>query len=208
MAGNGNFLLQPAVYPSGIDKTLRTAVIKGNAITALATSPKLYTITSFSITSNVATFTVNNAFTTGGGDVINITGFTGTLFYLNGQYTTNSATATTVLVPLTHANVAATAVVGGITTIAPTYQTGGIPISLNFIDYLGRQKVVGNIGPLATIKWFQAITIAGSAYNYKVNLTGTTPLLLVYSGITQATDASAVPFDTIGFRAEFTFGAF
>ena len=206
MAGNGQYNLQVASYPSGIDKTLRSVVVKGTLVPVVATTGVLDQITAFSITSNVATFTVNNAFTAGGGDVINVTGFTGTLFYLNGQYTTNSATATTVLVPLTHANVTATTA-SGLATIAPTYQTGGLPISY-FINFEGKIQGVGGIGPLATLKWFEAVTINGSAYNYKVNLTGTKPLLLQFSGITQSTDAAAVPFDTVEFRAEYSFGAF
>jgi hypothetical protein len=207
MAGNGQFNLQIAGYPSGIDKTLRSIVLKGTVVPQIATTGVLNQITAFSITSNAATFTVNNSFTTGGGQTINVTGFTGTLFYLNGQYTSTSATSTTLVVPLTHSNVATTAAYG-IATVAPTYQTGGLPISLAFINFEGKTQTVGDLGPLSTIKWFDAESIAGSAYNYKVNLTGTTPLLLVYNGVTQATDASTLPFDTVGFRAEFTFGAF
>lgn len=207
MAGNGTFLLQPGTYQSAVDKSLRSLVLKGSIVPALATGAKLNQITNVALTSNVATLTANNSLTTGGGDVINVTGFTGTLAFINGQYTTSSATSTTIVIPLTHANLASQ-VAYGLATVAPTYQTGGLPISLSFIKPNGISTVVAGIGPLATIKWIEVQTISGSALNYKVNLTGTSPLLLVYSGITQATDASAVPFDMAQFRAEFTFGAF
>lgn len=211
MAGNGQYDLLVANYPSGIDRTERSIVLKGLLVPIVATAGALDSgvfiqITAAQLTTNVLTLTGNNVLTAGGGQVINVSGFTGTLFFLNGQYTVTSATATTIVVPLTHANLALTPA-AGLATVAPTYQTGGLPIG-GFIDFLGRPKVIAGIGPLATIKWFEAVTIAGSANNFKVNLTGTTPVLLQFAGITQATDASAVPFDTVEFRAEWTNGAF
>jgi hypothetical protein len=212
MAGNGQYSLLVANYPSGIDRTQRSIVVKGTLAPIVATASTTdigvwINITAFSITSNVVTFTANNVLTGGGGQVINVYGAPTAFAYLNGQYTVTSATSTTIVAPLTHANVASTPVTA-LATVAPTYQTGGLPISLKFINLFGQQRVIGGIGPLATIKWFEAQTINGSANNFKVNLTGTTPLLLQFAGTTEASDATAVPYDTVAFRAEFTNGAF
>ena len=110
--------------------------------------------------------------------------------------------------PLTHANVAST-VVSALANLAPNYGTGGIPISYAFINAKGQVTPVAGLGPLARAKWLDFHTVSGSAENYKVNQTGvTSDLLLIFTGITQASDATAIPYDQIGFRAEFTFGAF
>jgi hypothetical protein len=206
MAGNATLLLQVGQYPSGIDRTERSIVLKGNVV-PVVTSGTIYTITAFSLTSNVLTLTANNALTTGGGQVINVSGFPVAYAYLNGTYTTTSATSTTIVVPLTHANVALTTLVG-IATLTPTYTTGGVPLSFAFINYKGVATSVAGIGPLATPKWIDIKTVTGSLVRYVTNETVSPILVAVYSGITQATDAAAIPFDTAHFRAEFTNGAF
>jgi hypothetical protein len=204
MAGNGQATLQIAQFPDGIDNAQRSLIVKGTALVT-KTTPTLIQITSFSITSNVATLTAVNALTTGGGDVITVANFTGALSYLNGVYTTNSATATTILVPLTHANVAATAV-QGLAFLQPTYTTGGIPLVYTFTNPTNGNVQIPNLGNSPIPSWIEFQTLAGSALNYKLNSVGASSLLLIYTGITQTSDAAAIPADTIGFRAEFPRG--
>lgn len=204
MAGTGQATLQISPYPEGIDNTQRSQIIKGTVLVT-KTTPTLIQVTSFSITSNVATLTANNALTTGGGDVITVANFTGTLTYLNGTFTTNSATGATILIPLTHANVAATSV-QGLAFLQPTYTTGGIPLLYTFTNPLNGNVQIPDLGSGAVPSWIEFQSLAGSALNYKVNTIGTTPLLLIFTGITQISDATAITADTIGFRAEFPRG--
>lgn len=170
-------------------------------------SGKIIQITGWSITSNVCTFTAVNSLTTGGGDVITVQGFAGTpgnpaaYTFLNGTYTVTSATATTIVVPLTHANGSGSQT--GVAFVQGTYQTSGIPISYGFVDQFGRPSPVGTLGPLATPKWIEARTVSGSVYNYKINTSVFPNLLLIYNGVTQVTDATAITADTVNFRAEF-----
>jgi hypothetical protein len=146
-----------------------------------------------------------NSLTTGGGDVITVQGFPPAQAFLNGTYTTSSATATTIVVPLTHANSAGAQ--QGIAVIQPTYTTGGVPIAW-FYDLQGLPNPVGTIGPLSVPTWLEIETQAGSALNYKVNLTTTPPALLIFSGITQLADQAAVTADTAVFRGEWVKNAF
>lgn len=205
MAGTGQATLQIAEYPYGIDNTQRRVIVEGTALIT-KTTPVLGQIVSFSLTTNVATLTLINAssFTAGGGDVVTVVGFTGSLTYLNGTFTTNSATATTILIPLTHANVAAT-VAAGLVYLQPTYTTGGIPIVYTFTNFLGN-TIVPNLGSNPIPSWIDFQSIQGSALNYKVNTLGTQDLLLIFTGITQLADAVAITADTVGFRAEFMRG--
>lgn len=206
MAGNGQATLQIAPYPEGVDNTQRGLILRGT-LSITKTTPTLGVITSFSLTTNVATLTLVNAssFTAGGGDVVTVANFTGAYTYLNGTYTTNSATATTVLIPLTHANVASTAV-QGLVFLQPTYATGGIPLVYTFTNPLTGNVQVPDIGPGAFPLWLDLQTLSGSALNYKINTIGASPLLLIYSGITQLSDAAAITADTVGFIAQFARG--
>lgn len=206
MAGTGQATLQVALYPEGIDNAQRSLVVKGTVLIT-KTTPVLGVITSFSLTTNVATLTLVNAssFTTGGGDVVTVANFTGAYTYLNGTYTTNSATATTILIPLTHANVAATAV-QGLVFLQPTYTTGGIPLVYTFTNAPTGAVQVPNLGSSPVPSWIEFKTLGGSALNYKVNTIGATPTLLIFTGITQISDAAAITADTVGFRAEFPRG--
>lgn len=206
MAGNGQATLQVYTYPNGGDNTQRREILEGTLLIS-KTTPTLIQITSFSITSNVATFVVVNgsSLTGGGGDVVTVANFTGAFTYLNGTFTTNSATATTVLIPLTHANVASTAV-QGLVFLQPTYTTGGIPLVYTFSSPASGAVQVPNVGNGGIPSWITLQTLAGSALNYKVNTIGATPLLLIFTGITQITDATAITADTVGFRAEFPRG--
>lgn len=175
-------------------------------------SGKIIQITGWSITSNVCTFTAVNSLTTGGGDVITVQGFAGipgnpaAYTFLNGTYTVTSATATTIVVPLTHANGSGSQT--GVAFVQGTYQTSGIAISYAFVDQNGNQSPVGTLGPLAVPKWIDVKTVAGSAYNYKVNTSVFPNLLLIFNGVTQVSDTTAIVADTVQFRAEFIKNAF
>lgn len=206
MAGTGQATLQIYTYPRGVDNVQRSLILKGTLLIT-KTTPVLGTITGFSLTSNVATLTVTNggSFTAGGGDVVTVANFTGAYSYLNGAYTTSSATATTVVIPLTHANVAATSV-QGLVFLQPTYTTGGIPLVYTFTNALTGATEIPNLGGSPVPSWIDVQSIAGSALNYKVNTVGANPLLLIYTGITQTADAAVIPADTVGFRAEFLRG--
>jgi hypothetical protein len=185
-----------AIIGSGTGLTVTTTVNTGDIVQLL----------SWSITSNVLTFTTpKNTLTTGGGQTLIVQNFPSAVSFLNGSYTTSSATATTVVVPLTHANGSGSQ--QGIGVVQPTYTTGGVPLSW-FLDLLGNPNPIGTIGPLAKPTWFEAQSVAGSAFNYKVNLTVTPPTLLIFNGVTQLSDQGTITADTITFRAEFVKNAF
>jgi hypothetical protein len=206
MAGNAqaNLMVNPYVL-GGIDPTGRSMIVEGIILPVVATGAT-YAIKAFSLVTNVVTFTANNALTAGGGQVIVVAGFTGANFYLNGVYTTTSATATTIVVPLTHAN--ASGIATGAATVQGTYTAGGIPINYGFVNGGGQPSAIGSIGPKSTVKWIDVQSLAGSAFNYKTNISVTPNKLLIFNGITEATDAAAVPNDTVGFRAEFVKNAY
>jgi hypothetical protein len=188
-------------------KPISPSVGTGLTITTTITSgaaPIL--LTSWSITSNVLTFKAVNSLTTGGGQVIQITGYTGIYYYLNGTYTTTSATATTIVVPKTAANSSGSQY--ALAVIQPNYTTGGLPISYSFIGINGTANPIGGIGPLAVPDVIQFNTKAGSAFVYPVNLTGTPQLMKIVNGTTEVTNGTAVTADTIWFRAEFVKNSF
>src|SRR6266567_1867400 len=81
MAGNGIAALQIGNYPSGIDNTQRALIVKGTLLIKTSTGA-IIQITGWSITSNVVTFTANNALTTGGGDVVTVSNFSGSFTFL------------------------------------------------------------------------------------------------------------------------------
>jgi hypothetical protein len=202
MAGNGQASLQINPYPNGSDESQRSEILEGTLLLKTATGA-IIQITGWSITTNVLTFTAVNVLTGGGGDVITVSNFVGAFTFLNGTYTTSSATATTIVVPLTHANGSGTQT--GVAVIQPTYQTLGIPFVYTFTNVAGGQ-VIPILGSGAVPRWIQLQTLAGSAFNYKINTVVSPNLLLIFTGITQVADAAAITADTIGFRAEFTRG--
>jgi hypothetical protein len=208
MAGNAqaNLVVNPYSL-AGVDTTTRSTVVEGTVQAVVASGATVSAITAFQVATNVLTLTAVNTLTTGGGQIIVVSGFSGGNAYLNGTYTVSSATGTTIVVPLVHADAGPTTA-AGIATLQPTYTTGGIPINLGFVNSAGKASPVGTIGPLSVPKWIDFHTIAGSALNYKVDQSATPYKLLIFSGITQATDAAAIPTDTVAFRAEFTKNAF
>jgi hypothetical protein len=152
-----------------------------------------------------------NALTGGGGQTVIVQGFTGAQSYLNGSYTTSTATATTVTAAITAPNVPQTSAYGTM-TVQPTYVTGGIPISYNFVDQLGLPRPIAGIGPLANPNRLVLYTKSGSVFTYSTDIihTNITPLVRAFSWASTAGEvaAGALGADVIGFLAEFTFGAF
>jgi hypothetical protein len=194
-----------AIAPSvGISATLTTVINAG--------SGGLLTITGFSITSSVVTFNVANALTGGGGQAVVVQGFTGAYSYLNGLYTTASATATTVTAAITAPNVGQTNNINATMTVQPTYVTGGVTVRNGFVDQLGLARPVAGIGPLSVPSRLVLETKNVSLYWYETgiinNIVGLTAR--VFQGVTTVGEvaAGALPADVIGFIAEYPFGAF
>lgn len=203
MAGNGQINLVVSPYSlAGVDPTTRSLVVEGTTLPVVATGETVFAITAYQVATNVLTLTAVNSLAGGGGQIIIVSGFSGGNAFVNGTYTTSSATGTTIVVPLTHADAGPTTA-AGVATLQATYTTGGLPINYGFVSSSGAANPIGSIGPLAVPKWISFQTIAGSAYNYKVDLSATPNKLLIFNGITEATDAAAVPSDTVAFRAEF-----
>lgn len=195
-------------YPSGIDTDTRKLIVEGQLL-PYNSANALLIISAFSITSNVVTFTTSaNTLTGGGGDTVFVAGFEGALSYLNGSYTTTSATSTTFVAALTHANVATTSALG-LATLAPNYATGGLAFGGFYSIRSGAATVIGTIGPKSYPVWFDVKSLLGTR-QYPVNMnTGGQPTILDYTlaGV-QATNAAAVPSDSIGFRAEYVKNAY
>jgi len=184
----------------------RKTIVEGQLL-PYDSSNALLQITAFAIASNVVTFTVANALTTGGGDVVYVAGFEGTLAYLNGSYTTTAATATTFTAALTHANVSTTSALG-LCTLAPNYATGGLALG-GFYNVRSTSAIgIGSIGPQSYPVLVQVRSKLG-ARQYPVNDTVQPAKVLNYTlaGV-QATNAAAVPSDSIGFRAEYVKNAY
>lgn len=206
MAGTALFTINPYSL-AGIDTTTRSTVVEGGVILAATVTPFIQ-ITSWSITANVLTLTANNTLTAGGGQSIIVSGFVAPISYLNGTYITTSATATTIVVPLVHAN--ASGPDDGLAVIAATYVVGGLPISYAFINQQGGSSPVGTIGPRSLPKWIEVQSAVGGGTgalapqpSYLVNTTVTPNLIRIYSGGAELAAAAAMPSDVVVFRAEF-----
>lgn len=196
----------PSQYPTGLSVDNRKTIIEGQLL-PYNSSNALLTISAFSITSNVVTFTTSaNTLTALGGDVVFVAGFEAPFQYLNGAYTTTSATSTTFVAALTHANVATTTL-QGLATLAPNYATGGLALG-GFYGLNGKVIQIGTLGPNAVPKWLTVTSLLGTR-QYPVNMSGATPLILSYTlaGV-QATNAAAIPTDSIGFKADFIKNAY
>ena len=191
MDGNAKANLVVSPYSlTGVDTTNRSTVVKGTLRAVVAAGGTIFKITAYQVATNVLTLTAVNTLTAGGGQIIVVSGFTGGNAFVNGTYTTTSATGTTIVVPLTHADAGPTTA-AGTATLQATYTTGGIAINFAFVNSAGNPAPVGTIGPLTLPKWIDFHTIAGSAYNYKVDQSATPYKLLIFSGITETADAAA-----------------
>lgn len=188
-------------WPAGTDKTQHKLVLEGEvAIDTVTTTP--IAVTAWSITSNVLTLTAVNSLTGGGGDEITVQDFA-TSTFLNGNYTTTSATGTTIVMAKTHTDGSATE--AGQVVLSPEYATGGLEIPYAFTDAQGKSVQVP-LGSGAVPNWIQAYSASGGAYNYKVDQTQVPNLLRIYNGVTELSDAAVILADTIYYRAEFNYG--
>jgi|SRR5882672_408520 len=205
MAGTNLLIVNPYDM-AGVDTTTRSTIVEGSIIPAAVASPVIL-ITSWSIAANVLTFTANNSLTVGGGQSISVSGFPSALSFLNGNFTTSSATATTIVVPLTHAN--ASGPDDGLAVLAATYVIGGLPISYAFLNLQGKSSPVGTIGPRTLPKWIEVQSAIGGGTgalapqpSYLVNTSVVPNLLRIYSSGAEAAVGVIVP-DVVVFRAEF-----
>lgn len=193
-----------AIAPSvGTAGTITTTINAG--------SGGLLIITSFSITSSVVTFNAINALTGGGGQAIVVQGFTGVNAYLNGLYTTSTATASTITAAITAPNVGTTPVLAT-ATVQPTYVTGGVIIRNGFVDQMGLPRPIAGIGPTASPTRLMLVTKNNSVLAYSTNTTQTNIGLQtrIFSWASTAGEvaAGALTADVVGFLAEFPAGAF
>ena len=193
-----------AIAPSaGISATLTTVINAG--------SGGLLTITGFSITSSVVTFNVVNSLTGGGGQSVVVQGFTGRYAYLNGLYTTSTATATTVTAAITAPNDANPTLYATM-TVQPTYVTGGVIVRNGFVNQLGLARPVAGIGPLSVPSRLVLETKNVSLYWYETGIINTVVGLTAraFQGVATVGEvaAGAMPADVIGFIAEYPFQSF
>lgn len=193
-----------AIFPSvGTAATVTTTVNAG--------AGGLLVITGFSIASSVVTFNVVNSLTGGGGQTVIVQGFTGVYSFLNGSYTTASATATTVTASITAPNVGQTTLYATM-TVQPNYVSGGVIVRNGFVDQLGVPRPIAGIGPLANPTRLVFETKENSTFSYETNIVQTNVGLQARMFNAAATagevSAGALPADVVGFYAEFNSGAF
>lgn len=193
-----------AMYPSrGIGLTVTTTVNAG--------SGGLLVITGFSVASSVVTFNVVNSLTGGGGQAVVVQGFTGVNAFLNGLYTTSTATANTVTAAITAPNISQTTVTASM-TVQPNYVTGGVIIVRGFVDQLGQNRVIAGIGPLANPSRLLLETKNNSTLAYSTNpvqtAIGWQTRIFNWASTAGEVAAGALPADIVGFLAEFPYGSF
>ena len=193
-----------ALSPSlGTGLTVTTVINAG--------SGGLLVITGFSIASNVVTFTVANALTGGGGQSVVVQGFTGKYAFLNGLYTTSTATSTTVTAALTAPNIAQTTLYATM-TVQPTYVTGGVIVQRGFVDQLGLTRVIAGVGPKATPSRLILETKNNSVLAYSTDTVHTAigfqTRIFSWASTAGEVAAGALTADVVGFLAEFTSGAY
>ena len=202
MSQSGVVTFQLNPWPKGSDKTQHKLVLEGTTLIGTSTTTPIK-VTAWSITSNVLTLTAINTLTGGGGDHITVSGFA-TSTFLNGAYTTTSATGTTIVMAKTHADGSATEAAQVVLT--PQALTAGLPITWAFIRSTRSGNATPPLGPGAVPNWVEMYSAAGGAYNYKVNQTASPNTLIIYNGVTKLTDGQDITPDTIYFRAEFPYG--
>jgi hypothetical protein len=181
-------------YPKGVDNTQRRERIQGTCSVGASSLTTTISITAWSITSNVVTFTATNALD--GDEKIVVSGFTGANSFLNGSYTLTSATGSTMLAALTHANGSASAT--GTATVnrysGPIAITS-FQVASDVITYQAANDLAGT--ETVTISGFSG----GNTYaNGTITLTSATATTLVASishidagPITAAATAVLVP---------------
>jgi hypothetical protein len=205
----GNGVATTAAVATAISPSVGTGATITTTVNAGAGG--LLIITGFSITSSVVTFTVANALTGGGGQTVVVQGFTGKNYFLNGTYTTSTATATTFTAAITAPNYAQT-LLYATATVQPTYVTGGVIIRPGFVDQLGLTHPVAGIGPLANPSRLLLETKNDSVLAYSTGVVQTTigwqTRIFSWASTAGEVAAGALTADVVGFLAEFPAGAF
>lgn len=198
-----------AIAPSvGISATVTTTVNAG--------AGGLLVITGYSIASSVVTFnlqgTQGSALTGGGGQAIVVQGFTGANSFLNGLFTSASATASTFTASITAPNVGQTNNLYATATVQPTYVTGGVIIRRGFVDQLGLPRPIAGIGPLVNPSALFLQTKNGSTLAYATQFVqtniGVAVRIFNWASTAGEVAAGALPADVTGFTAEFPAGSF
>ena len=136
----------------------------------LDVQPEGISITAWSINTNVVTFTANNWLTVGGGQTVTISGFA-TSTFLNGTYTTISATSTTFTVALTHANGSATE--AGLFAINPSIPDSTESLEANVIQTAPGDTFEEMHHEAAHITGMSLITSVNNPYNQYVGINAT-----------------------------------
>ena len=201
---NGTFTLTSATSTTMVAPLVHangSATEAGTATVNRAAAP--IAITSYQVATNVLTLQAVNDLT--GTETITVSGFAAGNAFVNGTYALSSATATTLVMALTHADAGPTTA-AGIAIVTPQYVTNGLPISYTFINPTLGGTAIPDIGSGAVPHWIDVKSALGGAYNYKVNTTIVPNLLRIYNGITELTSAANIAGDTIVYRAEFTRG--
>lgn len=200
MAQTGVAALSLFNWPAGTDKTQHKLVLEGEI--AISPSEGSFAITSYQVATDVLTLQVVNDLA--GTEDIVISGFSGGNAFINGSYTLTSATGTTMVMNLTHADAGPTTA-AGTATLVPEYVDGGLPLIYTFTNAQGNAVQVP-LGSGAVPNWIEAYSASGGAYNYKFDQTVSPNTLRIYNGATELSDADAIVADTIYYRAEFNYG--
>lgn len=218
MAQYGVTQLTVNVYPNGQDVTNRRERIFGTL--AINSPGTAISITAWSITSNVATFTAANSLTSG--QVVTLSGF-GTSTFFNGQAVTVLSTGlsgTQFEANFTHANGSATE--AGSATLTPQYKTGGLALNWTAAAVNGTPAMIdgnygvapytGTWGPLKTQPILARFYSVGGGlsslpfYQYVYDTTNNT--IRIASSSTELTANANITPDVIQFEAEFIKNAF
>ena len=206
MAQTGVVVLTVNPFPKGQDDTQRRDVAYGTCAIQPVDNSNPIAITGFTVATDVITFNAVN--TLAGTETITVSGFVSPYTYANGSYTLTSATGTTLVAALTHADA------GPITAAAkafetPEYVTGGLPVSFtNMVDgNFGKAPYQSTFGPLQTKPQYVTFFSTGGGqsslpfYQYTYDTVNGT--LRIASSSTELSNGATISSDTIGFKAEF-----
>lgn len=206
MAQTGVVLLTVNKFPEGQDMTQRRDCPHGVcAINTVTGTP--IAITAFAISSNVITYQAVN--TLAGTETITVSGFASANSYANATLTLTSATGTTMVASLTHADVA-TVTHAASAVLTPQYVTGGLPLTWTSMadgNFGGLKPYQSTWGPHQTqpktAHFFSTggglTTLPGYSYVFDTTLN----TLRIFAGATELTNAANITPDVIGFEAEY-----
>lgn len=194
-----SYVPEANVNYSGKDNTQSREVFEGTLTIGSSGAP--IAITSFQVATNVLTFQAVNSLTGGGGQSITVSGFTAGNAFVNGIYTTTSATGTTIVVPLTHADAGPTTAAGK-AILTPQYLTNGLPMTWAMTSQsTGGTVITSSYNGLPAPASVVIQSQAAMPYTYTYDPIHQT--LRISAGGTEVTTATNLTPDTICFHAEF-----